>query len=384
MGAMQIREGGPTTSNLKKPTRAAAAPTRPLDPKAVDTSVLTKARNGAVGAGQRVYQAFDRVVHDPKLAGGILMSAASAFALADKLNQMRDAGKTLSRGEKLSGAGGAVLPLVGAVAKATGHEEIGAVADRADAANKGVKKVKDAHENIVKGIQAFKGVRDGAAPAVDAAKAAPKGAEGLTKLGKMAAGADVARGVISGVSLVGDVRQVVNDPGKLKDPSFAVKVAYDTLGTANGALAAAKLAGKTGLVARVNPVTGLAFSAAGVASNVVDIKKNGLNLNNGLGLAANSLDLAGNALIMTGVGAPVGMILKGVGAGAAVAQLAVQNWPAIKEAGAKVGRAVADAAESAYKGAANLASKAVDKVGDLASSAASAVTGGLKKAFSGW
>lgn len=378
---MTIRDIG-STSNLNKPKPRVASPTRPLDPRAVETSTLSKVKSGAIGAGQKAYEAFDKVVSDPKLATGVVMSAGAAFALADKLNGMRTDGRSLSRGDKLSGAGSALFPLAGVVARATGNDAVAAMADRADATNKGIKKTKDAQDNIAKGIQAIKGVRDGA-PDV-ASKVAPKGPEGLTKLGKLAAGADVARGVISGVSLVGDVREIINDPGKLKDPGFVVKTAYDTLGTANGALAAAKLAGKAGIVGKLNPVTGLAFSAAGVASNAIDIKKNGLNLNNGLGLAANSLDLAGNALIMSGVGAPVGMILKGVGAGAAVAQLAVQNWPAIKETGAKFGKAVAGAASAAAEKVNKVASKAADAVSNVASKAADAVTGGFKKVFSGW
>ena len=381
MGAMTIRDLGSTSNLVPKPR--VASPTRPLDPRAVETSTLQRIESGALNAGQQVYQAFDKVVHDPKLATGVVMSAGAAFALADRLNQMRSDGKTLSTGDKMSNAGSALFPLAGVVARATGHAGVATVADRADATNRGIKRTKDAHDSISKGIAALSKTRDGAAQVGKTADAV-KGAQGLSKLGKLAAGADVARGVISGVSLVGDVREIINDPGKLKDPSFAVKTAYDTLGTANGALAAAKLAGKAGIVGKLNPVTGLAFSAAGIASNAIDIKKNGLNLNNGLGLAANSLDLAGNALIMSGVGAPVGMILKGVGAGAAVAQLAVQNWPAIKETGKKVGKAVASAASAVAEGVSNAASHVANKVADKASAALDTLSGGLKKAFSGW
>ncbi len=374
---MRISDTG-STSKLGSTPRPVVSPTRPLDPKVVETSTLIKDK--AISAGSTIYNAFDRVVHDPKLATGIVMSAGAAFAVADKLNSMRNNGQSLSTGGKMQNAGNVLFPLAGAIATATGHNEIAALSNKADAANRGVKKTQEASKSINDGINALKTVRDGAAPAAKAAQ----NAQGLSKLGKLAAGADVARGVISGVQLAGDIDAIIDDPGKLKDPKFAVKVAYDTLGTANGAVAVAKLAGKTGLVAKINPITGLAFSAAGVASNAIDIKQNGLNLNNGLGLASNALDLAGNAMIMSGVGAPVGMILKGVGAGIAVAQLAVQNWDSIKAVGAKVGAAVGNAT-SAVKSAVSDGAKAVaSTVSNAASSAISGAKNLASKVFSGW
>ena len=373
---MTIRETS-GTSQLK-PIKPPASPTRPLDPKGVETTALHRdVDNAAVGAGNAVYNAFEKVVNDPKLATGIVMSAGAAFAVADKLNQMRSDGRSMSTGNKLQGAGSVLFPLTAAVARATGHDEFANSALKAESANKGVKKTQDAAKDIGEGIKALSTKRDGAA---DVAGKAATGGQELSKLGKLAAGADVARGVISGVQLAGDIDAIIDDPGKLKDPKFALKVGYDVLGTANGALGVAKLAGKTGLVAKINPVTGLAFSAAGIAQNAIDMKENGLNLNNGLGLASNTLDLAGNALIMSGVGAPVGMILKGVGAGLAVAQIAVQNWDSIKSVSAEVAGAVADGAKAAGAWVGEKASAAVSGVKNLASSALD----GAKKLFSGW
>lgn len=359
----------PRTVAPKKST-----PTQPLNPDHVNTTgLVTTVTDSAQNYGNQILHGFDNFVHDPKLVAGTLMAAGAAFTLADKLNLNRQAGRSLDGASKLNGAGNILLPLAGAVAKATGHPEVAVAIQDAQDANTALKKTKDGADNVVKAYKALTD-RDGAAPTVN------KAADGLTKMVKAAAGMDVARGVISGVQLGSQVNDLIHDPSKIKDPQFAVGLAYNTLGTANGALAVAKLAGKTGIVSKLNPITGIAFSAVGVASNVLDIKKNGLNLDNGLGLAANSLDLVANVMMVSGVGAPIGLAIKGLALGLQVAQLGVQHWDEIKVVGAKAAAIVSDGAGAAVK----FAGKAVDSAKNLVGNVASGALDGAKKLFSGW
>jgi hypothetical protein len=186
--------------------------------------------------------------------------------------------------------------------------------------------------------------------AVDATKA-PEAAK-LDKFGKINSGLSIVTGVNSALHLRHSV-------AALKDGASATElanVAGDALGTLRGADEAVKLVkGSTVgfLGAKVNPAISIGADAADAVKRVSELKDNWSKMSakdkiaNFASLGGDVTDAVGSGLIMSGVGAPIGVALKAVGAGLSLVSLGVQNFDAIKHGAGKAADAVEHVAEGA-------------------------------------
>jgi hypothetical protein len=150
-------------------------------------------------------------------------------------------------------------------------------------------------------------------------------------------------------------------------------VAGDALGTLRGADEAVKLfKGSTVgfLGAKVNPAISIGADAADAVKRVSELKGNWSKMSakdkiaNFASLGGDVTDAVGSGLIMSGVGAPIGVALKAVGAGLSLVSLGVQNFDAIKTGVSKAAGAVEHVAE----GAANVVSDGAHAVAHAAES----------------
>lgn len=243
-----------------------------------------------------------------------------------------------------------------------------------------VNQIKDLTQKIVE----VKKETPGQVTAAGATAEALKQAAGDATKAREAARLDKFGKINSGLSIVTGVNSVLHlrhSVAALKDgatPAELATVAGDALGSLRGADEAVKLfKGSTVgfLGAKVNPVISIGADAADAVKRVSDLKANWSKMStkdkiaNFASLGGDVTDAVGSGLIMSGVGAPVGVAVKAVGAGLSLVSLGVQNFDAIKTGVTKAAGAVEHVAESA----AHTVEHAVDTVKDKAKSVLSSL-----------
>ncbi|MNS63658.1 hypothetical protein D3C72_967590 [compost metagenome] len=188
-----------------------------------------------------------------------------------------------------------------------------------------------------------------------------KGAKDLDKLGKLGSGLSVASGVNSALNLRHSV-------AALKDGATAQElatVAGDALGSLRGADDAVKLMKGSSLGflgGKLNPTISIMASGADSIKRVDTLIKDWDTMStkdkvsNFATLGGNLCDIVGSGMVLSGVGAPIGVALKGVGAGLSLVSLGISNAENIKTGVTKAANVAKDVAEDVADGAKKVAS----------------------------
>ena len=147
----------------------------------------------------------------------------------------------------------------------------------------------------------------------------------------------------STLSVLGGANSVLNLPTDVKrlaghrDFANTNTVAADALGIVRGADAATKLVrnSQVGFMgARALPIISIAADASDVANQVMTLKHANCTSSQTVAAAASltgdTLDAAGSALLLSGVGLPLGAALKLASAGTFVFSLLASHWTALK------------------------------------------------------
>lgn len=183
-----------------------------------------------------------------------------------------------------------------------------------------------------------------------------KGAKDLDKLGKLGSGLSVASGVNSTLNLRHSV-------AALKDGATAQElatVAGDALGSLRGADDAVKLMKGTSLGflgGKLNPTISIMASGADSIKRVDTLIKDWDTMStkdkvsNFATLGGNLCDIVGSGMVLSGVGAPIGVALKGVGAGLSLVSLGISNTENIKTGVTKAANVAKDVAGDVADGA---------------------------------
>lgn len=284
------------------------------------------------------------------------------------------------------------MAVAGTVARLTGKDDVAATIEGAQASKEGVDKFNRFWREkgtLRTDLRTYLDAKASGQP-FEAKKPAIGDAKPLGTAAKIGVGIDVARGAVSAFNMSKSLVAAAKDPRKLADPEFVKGIGRDALTTLNGVGGVAQLAGKTGFVAKLNPVTGIVAGAAGVMGAATDIAKNGLTWKNGAELASNALNMAGNvAMLMPPAGPVIGAGLKVAALGLDLIRYGVANKDKIVAGGKaaiRVGTEVARTAADFFRdpGATSrkVANAAVKEAGKLVDAASGIVGDGLKKAGS--
>jgi hypothetical protein len=183
-----------------------------------------------------------------------------------------------------------------------------------------------------------------------------KDAKSLDKLGKLGSGLSVASGVNSTLNLRHSI-------AALKDGATAQElatVAGDALGSLRGADDAVKLMKGSSmgfLGGKLNPTISIMASGADSIKRVDTLIKDWDTMStkdkvsNFATLGGNLCDIVGSGMVLSGVGAPIGVALKGVGAGLSLVSLGISNAENIKTGVTKAADAAKDVASDVADGA---------------------------------
>ncbi|MEB3299478.1 MAG: hypothetical protein VKO21_08345 [Candidatus Sericytochromatia bacterium] len=307
--------------------------------------------------------------------------------------------KNMSPAERANLATGAGLVAAGGLAKLTGSERLSEMVEGVEASKDGLdklQKLSNVRADFKGQLVAWREAKANGRP-LEMRRFEPRPLDRMAKLG---AAVDVAKGAMAAVSISKTLTGVAKDPHLLKDPAVVKSLGRDAMGVLNAAGGVARLAGKSGLAAKLNPVTGIASGAFGVAGAATDIAKRGLNWKNGTELASQALNLAGNVAMVVPGGQVVGAGLKMASLGVDLIRHGVANREKIAAGARATLRMGADAARTAARffrepgktsrevaqAAARNVDQAADRVRDAVGDGARQVGkafGGVKK-FLGW
>lgn len=267
-----------------------------------------------------------RSVEDEDVAA---MTAEGAKALKEKVEAI-EAVRQSGSGVVAAGLGASA---VAAWAGLTESARLAELAKAVEAATGGVQSGKDlfkGQKDLRRHLEAMRAAQAQGLhyrPGVDAL-------DSLSRLGKITATLDVVRGGVGAVQVGRVVANLARDP-----ELFTQKATWDRLGagvldTLTGAGAALRLAGVGSVVvARLNPVAGIAADGVGLSRLASEIGDEGFSVGKAVGLARHAVSISGHTLMLVPGGQVWAVGLKTAALGLDLIQFGTENHQALVAGG---------------------------------------------------
>lgn len=230
-------------------------------------------------------------------------------------------------------AAGLGASAVAAWAGLTESARLAELAKAVEAATSGVQSGKDlltGQKDLRKHLSGLKAAREqGAAyrPGLTAPGA-------LSRVGRVTATLDVVRGGVGAVHLGRVMADVVRDPDLLTHKATWDRLGGGALDALTGASAALRLAGVgSTVVARLNPIAGMAADGVGLSRLASEIGEEGFSVGKVAGIARHAVSISGHALMLVPGGQVWAVGLKTAALGFDLIQFGTENHEALVSGG---------------------------------------------------